>query len=62
MRGHIIIANFIRHLSQHMIHENHFGIVIASTPGPNHIATPSNGDGKNIVLRFHNENLGNRSF
>ena len=62
MRCHVIVANFIRHLRQHVIHENHFGIVIAATPGPNHIAAPSNSDGKNIVLRFHDENLRNGTF
>ena len=62
MRCHVIVANFIRHLRQHVVHENHFGIVIASTPRPYHIATPTNGDRKNIFLRLYDKNLRNRSF
>ena len=59
---HVIFANLERHLRQHVVHEYHFGEIIPARPRANDIASPSNGGGELIILRFYKINLRNGSF
>ena len=62
VRGHIIIANFERHLRQHVIHENHLGKIIPPRPGSNDIAPPPDGHRELIVFGFHKKYFRHAAF